>query len=291
VDPAVARFVDRALQHGSEALGYAVVLDVAPPEGSRPDVVARWNRVHQLGVEHSLHATVRARAGLYVVTLQIASRDGSGPRRGEISAGQRELEPDVARWVETTLPRPGTAHPAPVPAATSPAATAPNPRATAAPTAAPAPATPPSASVDGSRDEPDFRLSLRDELVLGLGEDPFVGVLVGAGLDYRLDDPLWLGLRFVYANLPGRHERAQSSLWYLQLEHLTELNTRIAVPLRAGLGYLAGNGSVLRLSSGIAIDVGRGVGLTLDLLAPTFWVTPDRTLFSMSLGLDASLSF
>ena len=288
VDPLVGRFVDRALQRVSEARGYAVSLDA--PQARAPSLLVMWNRVHQLRGEHALHASVGARDGQYVVTLRIASRDGSGPRHGEITAGQRELEASVARWVEATLPAPALrAQPLAAPSATPTPTHAPVPAATPAP---PPTVQPPKAEPrNADRDEPSFRLSLRDELVLGLGEDDFLGVLVGPGADYRLGGALWLGLRFAYANLPGREQRAEASLWYLQLEQRAALSARLAVPLRLGLGYLAANGSVLRLSSGIAIDAGHGVGVSLDLLAPTFWVTPDRTLFSMDLGLEASLSF
>jgi hypothetical protein len=265
--------------------------------------------VHQARAEHALHAAVSAREGRYVVALSIASRDGSGPRRGEVEAGQHELQSAVTQWVQAMLPAPrADVTPAPTPA--SPPVVAPTREAapTREPTparepqsesaakvalAAPSPSTPATPAEPEPRvdDAPAWRLSLRDELVLGLGEDDFVGVLVGAGADYRVGGATWLGLRLVYANLPGRDQRAQASLWYAQLEQRVELSARVAVPLRLGLGYLAANGSVLRLSAGLALELGGGVGLHLDLLAPTFWVTPDRTLFSASLGAEASVRF
>lgn len=288
VDPIVGRFVDRALQRGSQARGYAFVVDAAPAGSAPPRMVVLWNRVHLLRGEHALHALVSAERGQYVVTLRIASRDGSGPRQAELSAGQRELEAAVTALVVRTLPAPSSGAAAqrepPKVTETGTSTDAGRPPAAATPSAG-------EAHEDHAPAPPDWRVSLRDELVLGLGEDDFVGVLVGGGADYRLDDALWLGLRLAYANLPGRGERAQSTLWYLQLEQRTDLSARIAVPLRLGLGYLAANGSVLRLSAGLALDVGRGVGLQLDLLAPTFWITPDTTLFSMSLGVEASLVF
>jgi hypothetical protein len=290
VDPSVRSFVDRVLQRACEARGYGVRMEAAPPDGRGPDVLLLWNRVHALHAEHALHAAVSARDGRYVVVLAIASRDGSGPRRGEVTAGQRELQAALAKWVQATLPAPAPRapdpdldadpdpDPDPDPDARRPTPHAPPPTPDAPlPTPVPAP--------------PSWRLSLRDELVLGLGEDDFVGVLVGAGADYRIGGATWLGLRLVYANLPGRDRRVQASLWYAQLEQRVELHRRVGVPLRLGLGYLAANGSVLRLSAGLALELGSGVGLHLDLLAPTFWVTPDRTLFSASLGAEASLRF
>jgi hypothetical protein len=291
VDPIVGRFVDRALLRGSEARGYAAVVDTAPAGSAPPSMVVLWNRVHQLGGEHAVHASVSARAGQYVVQLRIASRDGSGPRQAELSAGQAEIEAAVGALVEKTLPAPtnGAATPREARSETSPTKDA---QATKVSTltaeTAPARQEP---HEDAALELPSWRVALRDEFVGGLGEDDFVGVLVGGGADYRFDDSLWFGLRLAYANMPGRGERAESLLWYMQLEQRTDLSARVAVPLRLGLGYLDDNGSVLRMSAGIALDLGRGFGLQLDLLAPTFWITPDTTLFSMNLGLEATFVF
>jgi hypothetical protein len=120
-----------------------------------------------------------------------------------------------------------------------------------------------------------------------MDRDRFAGALLGARLDYLMGPSLYLGAYAGYANLPGYDgERAHSALGYVQLEHRNRISELIGVPLRLGLGYLLRNGAVLRLSSGLSLRLTQRLQLELDLIAPTFWVTPDTILFSLDLGVE-----
>jgi hypothetical protein len=136
------------------------------------------------------------------------------------------------------------------------------------------------------------RVALRDELVLGTDRDRFAGALLGARVDYLMGPALFLGAYVGYANLPGYDDRrAQTALWYVQLEHRNRVSALLGVPLRIGLGYLVGNGAVLRLSAGLALQLTQRLELVADLIAPSFWVTPDTTLFSLDLGVELGMRF
>jgi hypothetical protein len=130
------------------------------------------------------------------------------------------------------------------------------------------------------------RVIAHDELVLGVDRDDFVGVLLGVRADYHIGPALFVGGYGGYANLPGRETRAHSLLTYAQLEHRIQVSETIGVPSRIALGYLARNGAVLRLGSGVALRITERLELVLDLLTPMFWVTPDTTLFSLNFGIE-----
>ena len=131
-----------------------------------------------------------------------------------------------------------------------------------------------------------FRVVAHDELVVGVDRDDFVGALLGVRADYHIGPKLFIGAYGGYANLPGRDARAHSLLSYAQLEHRIQLGDRLGVPSRIALGYLARNGGMMRLSSGVAVRLGGTLELVFDVLAPSFWVTPDTTLFSLNFGLE-----
>jgi hypothetical protein len=66
---------------------------------------------------------------------------------------------------------------------------------------------------------------------------------------------------------------------------------RIAVPLRAGVGHLAGNGTPFRFSAGFFYSLTESVDLGADLIAPMFWPASGDTVISMNLSAEASFSF
>jgi hypothetical protein len=135
------------------------------------------------------------------------------------------------------------------------------------------------------------RLALHNDVAFGLAEDSFINDVLGVRADLRLDARLWLGLHVGYANLQGRAGRVHGVLPYAQIEQRIPLASgrALAIPLRLGLGYLLRNGGFMRLSSGIAIPLGAHHELVLDLIAPAFWTTRDRTLFALDAGVELNV--
>src|SRR5690606_10465315 len=96
-----------------------------------------------------------------------------------------------------------------------------------------------------------------------------------------------------YANLKGTGKRVHSSLLLAQLEYHFYFGNeeRFIVPLRAGVGYLLQNGTVVRFATGIYYVLRENVELGLDLVAPTFWTASNDTVISMNLAMEATLAF
>jgi hypothetical protein len=134
------------------------------------------------------------------------------------------------------------------------------------------------------------RIAVREELALGLAHDAFINDLIGARVDLGLSENTWVGAHLGYANLEGRVGREHSILPYVQLEQRIPFGAgrALSLPLRFAAGYLIRNGGFVRASSGLAVPLGRRSELAFDLLAPTFWSTPDAVLFSLDLGVELS---
>jgi hypothetical protein len=305
IDPVVGRFVDRALQRAASALGCAVLDDeqvavALPPAAAAPLGLAElWRVTHRARAELGVSAIATAQRGKYALHLRVASSDGRGPFHAQGEASEIELEAAVERLLAQAF---ALARAAPTAAATPPGQASP-PRAVAtaaSPSASPAPPSqvPPSPVPTAASSRSDrsparawLRLALHNDLAFGLAEDSFLNDVVGARADLRLDAGLWLGLHAGYANLQGRARRVHGFLPYAQIEQRIALapGRALAIPLRLGLGYLLRNGGFLRLSSGVAIPLGARTELALDLVAPAFWITRDRTLFSLDLGLELNV--
>lgn len=289
VDPVVGRFVGTRLVAELEALGYSVVstreardrmveMGLAYP----PTVADLWRVTYRTQAERGVFAQVWAENGKYVVRLYVATHNGSGPyfAHGETdNEGMGEL---VARLVSEALPAPGQGLP----------------------------------EVDRAqqlaRDARDgikffdtglkprrrirfrpMRIAVNAEPAFGFTEDGFFNQLLGLRLDYRFSRDLALGAYVAYANLRGRNGRVSSVVTSLQIDNRVSVvrGSRVQIPLRGAIGYLWRNGVVLRLATGVAIPLGRRTELVLDLVAPTFWLTPEHTLFSLSLGADLGWKF
>ena len=137
---------------------------------------------------------------------------------------------------------------------------------------------------------PRFRLAVHDDLDVGLAADPFVSNILGVRFDIRIFVATWVGLHLGYANLPTQNGRAQNVLPYAQVEQrILITDSGFAIPLRVALGYLPRNGVYLRVSSGLAIPLTERTDLVIDLLGPTFLDTPDKTLFALAFGVEASI--
>jgi hypothetical protein len=284
VDPAVAGFVDRALRAAAEALGHDVLDgalepagDEAPVHAGPPGAHALSQAIAALDADCGVLAVVWASRGRYAVQLRALLRDAPAPAVAQAEVSPRELERVTARLLAQVLPSPATAA-----ESTAPERSAAQPAAEPEPEPAPPPLAPPQ--------RPRFRLALHNDLAFGVASDPFLNEVLGARADVRAGDALWLGAHCGYANLPGRGGRVDSVLCYGQAEQRIAFGSgRAGVPLRLAAGYLAGNGGFLRVSSGLAFPLGERSELVLDLVAPSFWATPDKTLFALALGAELAI--
>lgn len=136
-------------------------------------------------------------------------------------------------------------------------------------------------------------LAFQTESAFGTSSDFYYNHLLGARIDYRITPDLRIGAYLGYANLRGRDGRVGNMLMYVQIEDRVRITptSPLRIPLRAGLGYLPFNGPVIRLAAGLAIPLSRRVDLEFDLLAPTIWLVPDRTLVSLDVSAEVSVKF
>ncbi len=300
VDPAVASVVDAALEREVAALGYqpspqeqsrAVLAEVGAAEPPRMADV--WRATYRSGALYALVAKVRAESGRYLVELEVACRDGRGPFHARATSGASDLAQVLAKLVAQALPPPSAASPqASADSLAGPAAPASGPPASTAP-AVQAPAISVSTPIPAAPSFDRFRLAGHTEAAFGLSQDGFYNHLLGARVDYRLTPTLSLGGYLGYANLRGRGGRVGSLLYYAQLEQRVPIapGSKLLIPLRLDLGYLIRNGSFLRIAPGLAIPLGERLEVVLDLCAPTFWLTPERSLFSLDFGVEVAGTF
>jgi hypothetical protein len=93
-----------------------------------------------------------------------------------------------------------------------------------------------------------------------------------------------------YANLKGLEGRAHNLLGMPQYEYRFPFGG-VAIPLRAGIGYIPRNGAVLRLAIGIYFQVNKSWDVGIDFLAPMFWGANNDSYLSMNLAPEAAISF
>jgi len=294
VDPIVGRFVDRQLTRTIDALGQVTLgpaqtrrlLDAAGALAA-PSMRDLWAAMHRSGARLAVLAVVWAEHGSYRIDLGLASRDGRGPFHRTAAADATGLEAQVDRMLRELLD------------ALTPAEVAAAPPSVAPPSAPAAIATPIEVRRLRPQAEPQpevveslrwLRLALRTDFAFGVGDEGFFNLLIGGRALYRIDRSTAIGGYLAYANVPTRDGRGASALPALAFEHQIDAGTgTLTVPLRMLVGGLLGNGSVLRLSSGLALALGDHTAISFDLLAPTFWVTPDRILLSLDLGVELSV--
>ncbi len=188
-----------------------------------------------------------------------------------IASGALQSEPAGAQAQLPALPAPQAA-----------SAAAPEP-------AVPAPASPPAAAPEVARAPVGaFRLAIQTEGAVGIS-GRFYNQLVGARLDRCFTPATCLGGYVAYANLKGQSGRASNVLLYSMVEHRRRAGI-FFIPFRAAVGYLPHNGPFARASAGVAIQSGN-IDVTLDLLAPTLWVTGNEPVLSMDLAAEVAVRF
>ena len=286
IDPVVGRFVNQQLRISMEAAGYRTDATERSREVmqslsiSYPPVIADlWRITNAAGADRGVFALVWAAVGRYVIQIQVASRDGTGPFYAQGEAGSEDLKKVVDELLHKALPGPGETWDQPTDELELERDSDKGRRFFDSEDAVPPRIRP--------RHRP-FRLALHGDMAFGIADDSFQNGMLGARLDFRFNRRLALGGYLGYANLRGRDERVTSVLPYIQLENRVSIvpGSEIAIPLRIGLGYLVRNGLVLRLASGIAFPLSKRLDLVFDLLTPTFWLTRDRTLFSLDLAVE-----
>ena len=285
VDPVVGRFFNQRIKRFAAALGYRVRAPQDAREamtrfglGYPPSPSELWTLMHALSAKRVVFATVWISGGQYAFRLQVGSADGAGPYFSEATVTPADLLSRLEETLTEVLPPPGMRFE--VPGASAALAQDAAEGALYFDTAGPPP-------VPVPRHRP-WRLAMHGDTAFGFSSDGFRNHTLGARLDYRFDRELALGAYVGYANLAGRDGRVASLLAYLQFEDRVPINRRgtLHVPLRLGLGYLAKNGPVMRLAAGFGFNMGDQAEATLELLAPTFWLTQETLLFSLDLGVE-----
>jgi hypothetical protein len=298
IDPVVGRYVSQTMRSTAAQLRYDVLTPAQSVEAAQrvrmtypPAPADLWRATWAAGAARGAFARVWAYRGEYVVEVTVASADGGGPFFARGSSPAAGLVAMVDRLTREALPPPGVS--------TAPGALpAPGPR---APSDASATA-PAEADDDEPTETPRRRrrgrarrwvFSGRTDFAFGASRDFFFNALVGARIDYRITPDIRVGAYLGYANLRGKDGRASNLLMLAQIEDRVRISasTDLRVPLRLGIGYLPQNGPVVRLAAGLGFPLGSRWEMTFDLLAPTFWVLPDRTVVSLDLAAELGYRF
>jgi len=302
IDPIVGQHVSAQLRATGADLGYAVLGSEATERAVDrlrmpfpPTPADLWRLTYVAEAQRGVFARAWAQGGRYVFEVMVASLDGRGPFFERGSSGAADLREVIDGLLRRALPPPSS-YGAPV-AVSAPDAAGPlvsdSPASTTAPEAPVVPSlervTPP----PSQRKQPRpvgrrWQVALQTEAALGTSQDFFYNHLVGARLDYRISSDLLLGAYLGYANLRGKAGRISNLLPYAQIENRVRVSQRseVTLPLKLAIGYLPFNGPVVRLAAGINVPLSDRLEVGFDLLTPTFWVLPDRTVVSLSLAAE-----
>lgn len=295
IDPVVGQHVTRRMRQTASDMGYEVVAADATIAAAQrlqmpypPSPADLWRVTFVAEARRGAFARVWAHQGSYVIEISVASLDGTGPFFARGTAGSTDLHQVVERLTREALPTPDTWD---ADAAERLREQSAQPQQAQVPQVTPTPIAPVRVARRPRRDRRPtrrFDVALQVEGAIGTSSDNFFNFLGGVRLGLRITNTLALGLYVGYVNLRGRDGRVNNILPMLQLENRIRLSARsdITVPLRFGLGYLPYNGPVVRLAAGLNVPLSSRVELAFDILAPTFWVLPDRTAVSFNLAAE-----
>jgi hypothetical protein len=310
IAPVVGRVTSDQLRRTTADMGYTLL---EPSEGARmfqslrmhypPAPADLWRLGWATRSHRAVFARVWANDGRYVIEVIVASLDGTGPFVATETSGADDLRAAVDRAVRQALP-PLSAWQGPEPSF----APAGRPGVARAPGVAVAPQARrrtareelghPTAR-DGRRwrpAEPDIRrisVALQTEASIGTSEGSFYNHLVGARLDVRITRDILVGLYGAYVNLEGRDGRTSNFLLMVQAEDRIRPSStlELTIPLRLGVGYLPFNGPVFRLAAGLNYALSPNWEIGADLVAPTFYVLPDRFAVAFDFALEIAYRF
>lgn len=292
ISPIVGEHVSAEMRSTAASLGYDVLTrddSVAAARAARmpypPTPADLWRTTWGARAARGAFARAWAAQGRYVVEITVASSDGGGPFFARGVAGAQDLHQVVHALTLQALPPPNVATPPGSSNAMGFGAHVQEPE--APPIRAAAPPRPRTGRAMR------WVIAFQTESAFGTSSDFYYNHLLGARLDYRISPDLRVGFYAGYANLRGSGGRANNVLMYAQIEDRVRITptSPLRVPLRVGVGYLPFNGPVIRLAAGLAIPLSRRVDLVFDILAPTIWMVPDRTLVSLDLSAELSIKF
>lgn len=292
ISPIVGEHVTAEMRSTAASLGYDVLTrddSVAAARAGHmpypPTPADLWRVTWGAHASRGAFARAWAAQGRYVVEIAVASADGGGPFFARGVAGAQDLHAVVHQLTLQALPPPNVATP---PGSSNALGFGAHAREETAP---PIQAAPPRRPRTGRAMR--WVLALQTDSAFGTSSDFFYNHMLGARLDYRITPDLRVGFYTGYANLRASDGRAGNILMYAQIEDRVRLTptSGLRVPLRVGVGYLPFNGPVIRLAAGLAVPLSRRVDLAFDILAPTIWLVPDRTLVSLDLTAEVSIKF
>lgn len=306
VDPVVPRRVGETLVAAIVAAGYeladanAVSIAVGSVRPADPPTPADVWRVTALsGADRGVAVVLGVESGEYVATFIVASADGTGPFTTRATGSPADFLDHCATAFTSILPPPSSFD---AEAASRYVADA-NARARMA---APAPAWAPGPSTQLGYHPayararptypttPRFGVSLITESAIGRHQgERFYNHLLGARIDVRLGQQVYLGAFAGYVNLDTGGDRGGNLLGYLQIENRIRFlpSGKLMIPLRFGLGYLPLNGPFVRFAAGLRFPIGETLELGFDLLAPTFWWVPDDRRVTYDFGAEVTYRF
>ncbi len=292
IDPIVGEHVTTRVQLTAQELGYQLApldavreIRVRLRAASPPSPADLW-RIGYLGeVDRVIVARAFAEGGRYVVEVIVASLDGTGPFRAMAYATAQDLHDVVASLVRQVLPPPSRWD--------ADAAARLRAEATAGGGPGTAPGAPPAPLARSRHPGRRWDVAFQTESAIGAGQLRFYNHLLGARLDIRITRSVLFGAYFGYANLRGRNDRVSNLLAYAMLEDRIEVVgvDGLTVPLRAGAGYLPFNGPFVRISAGVNYAINDRFEFGADILAPTFWFTPENRVVSFNVALEGIYRF
>jgi hypothetical protein len=308
VDPVVGRHVTDQMRATAAALQYRVLPaepTVAAAQRLRmpypPSPADLWRVTHVSQSQRGAFARVWAHGGRYVIEISVASLDNTGPFFARGNAGASDLHAVVDQLLRQALPPPSTWQQGGTGAVAGGTATFGQP-VQVPETEEQRLAREQEEAEQRARDEEDERrteealryrwhLVLQTEGVIGTSQDGFYNHLVGGRIDFRVSRDILFGVYFAYANLQGKESRANNLYFSIMVEDRIRISSAsdISIPLRLSLGYLPFNGPVIRLSAGLNIPISSRLQIGFDLLAPTFWILPDRTAVSLNVAIELIL--
>ncbi|GAB4216630.1 MAG: hypothetical protein OHK0013_43370 [Sandaracinaceae bacterium] len=313
IAPVVGRVTSDQLRRSAAAMGYTLLPQAEGVRAFRglrlsypPAPADLWRLGWATRSHRALFARVWANEGRYVIEVIVASIDGTGPFVATETSGADDLRAAVDRAVRQALPPPTTWQ------GPEPSFGAPSGQARLAGGAAVVGTVVPQArrrtvreelghptARDGRRwrpAEPDIRrfsVALQTEASIGTTEGSFYNHYVGLRLDVRITRDILVGLYGAYVNLDGRDGRVHDFFFMLQAEDRIRPSStlELTIPLRLGIGYLPFNGPVFRLAAGLHYPLTPNWEVGVDLVAPTFYVLPDRFAVAFDFALEVGYRF